>query len=252
MGKIKETALILKQEEIATDIFSMWIKTGIAKLAHAGQFILVYTKNDAKLLPRPISICEMQGDTLRIVYRVLGDGTKEFSGYKEGDTIDILGPLGNGYEVCDDTAILFGGGIGIPPMLQLAKELKCDKTIIVGYRNNELFLKEELEKYGKVIIATDDGSVGIKGNVIEAAKITGVTGKRIYACGPMPMLKGVKAFANELNIDAYISLEERMACGVGACLGCVCKSVNKDEHSQVNNKRICKDGPVFLASEVDI
>ena len=125
-------------------------------------------------------------------------------------------------------------------------------VIIVGYRNNELFLKEELEKYGKVVIATDDGSAGIKGNVIEAAKQAQVTGKRIYACGPMPMLKGVKSFAEELGIEAYISLEERMACGVGACLGCVCKSVKKDDHSKVNNKRICKDGPVFLASEVEI
>lgn len=251
--KIKETAKVISQEKIATDIYSMWIETGIAKEAKPGQFISVYTKNDAKLLPRPISICEINPDEnkLRIVYRCVGAGTKEFSGYKENDEVVVLGPLGNGFPLLDEKAILIGGGIGIPPMLQLAKSLDCEKDIVVGYRD-ELFLNGELEKYGKVTVATEDGSAGTKGNVIDAIKENGISGKVIYACGPIPMLRGIKAYAIENNITAYISMEERMACGVGACLGCVCKSKDVDDHSKVNNKRVCADGPVFNALDVDI
>lgn len=253
MGKTKETAKVISQECIATDIFSMWIKTGIAKEAKPGQFISVYTKNDSKLLPRPISICEINDDktALRIVYRTVGEGTKEFSQYKDGDDVVILGPLGNGFSLGSEKAILIGGGIGIPPMLQLAKELKCEKTIVVGYRD-ELFLNEELAKYGTVVIATEDGSTGTKGNVIDAIKANGVKGDVIYSCGPIPMLRGIKAYSEENNITAYISMEERMACGVGACLGCVCKSTGVDDHSKVNNKRVCADGPVFNAKDVEL
>lgn len=253
MGKIKETAKVISQEKIATDIYSMWIATGVAKEAKPGQFISVYTKSDARLLPRPISICEINSEktALRIVYRTVGKGTAEFSEYKENDDIVILGPLGNGFPLGEEKAILIGGGIGIPPMLQLAKELKCEKTIVVGYRD-ELFLNDELSQYGDVVIATEDGSTGTKGNVIDAIKEQGVEGNVIYSCGPIPMLKGIKAYAQENGITAYISMEEKMACGVGACLGCVCKSKEVDDHSKVNNKRICADGPVFNAEDIEL
>jgi len=253
MGKIKEKAKVISQEKIATDIYSMWISTNVAKEAKPGQFISVYTKNDARLLPRPISICEINDEksALRIVYRTVGEGTKEFSKYVAGEDVIILGPLGNGFPKGEEKAILIGGGIGIPPMLQLAKELKCEKTIVVGYRD-ELFLNEELSKYGKVVIATEDGSIGTKGNVIDAIKSQGVDGLVIYSCGPIPMLKGIKAYAQEKGITAYISMEEKMACGVGACLGCVCKSKEIDDHSKVNNKRICADGPVFNAEDIEL
>lgn len=249
--KIKETAKVISQEKISTDIYSMWIETSISKSAVPGQFISIYTKNDAKLLPRPISICEIDEGKLRIVYRIAGEGTKEFSTYKASDDIEVLGPLGNGFPKLDEPAILIGGGIGIPPMLQLAKELNCEKNIVVGYRS-ELFLNEELSQYGKVTIATEDGSTGTKGNVIDAIKANNITGKVIYACGPIPMLRGIKAFAKENGITAYISMEEKMACGVGACLGCVCKSKDVDDHSKVNNKRICADGPVFNAEDIEL
>jgi len=253
MGKIKETARVISQEKIANDIYSMWIETKTAESAKPGQFISIYTKSDARLLPRPISICEINKEksALRIVYRTVGKGTKEFSEYKENDNISVLGPLGNGFPLLSEDAILIGGGIGIPPMLELFKELDCKKTVVCGYRD-ELFLNEELSQYGDVVIATEDGSFGTKGNVIDAIKAEGVEGNVIYACGPMPMLRGIKAYAQEKGIKAYISLEEKMACGVGACLGCVCKSKEKDDHSKVNNKRICADGPVFLAEDVDI
>lgn len=256
MSKFKENATVISQEKIATGVYSMWIQTkDIAKEAVAGQFISVYCKDGAKLLPRPISICEInkENNSLRIVYRVVGGGTTEMSGYKEGDTIDILGPLGNGFMKRNKKAILIGGGIGIPPMLQLAKELKdsCEVQIVAGYRD-ELFLTDELNNNGNLYIATEDGSVGTKGTVIDAIKENNITADVIYACGPTPMLRAIKEYAAENNIEAQISLEEKMACGIGACLACVCKSKEKDHHSNVNNKRICKDGPVFLAQEVEL
>ena len=149
-------------------------------------------------------------------------------------------------------AMLFGGGIGVPPILQLSKELSCEKQIVVGYRNAQCFLKEDFEQNGAVYVATEDGSVGTKGNVMDAVAANGLKADIIYACGPMPMLRAIRQYAIEHDIPAYISLEERMACGVGACLGCVCKTTHKDAHSHVNNARICTDGPVFEAREVEI
>lgn len=259
MAKKKELAKVRSQKCLAQGIFDMWIETTLAAEARAGQFICVYPKNESMLLPRPISICEVNEDktALRIVYRVAGKGTAEFSEYTGGTEIAVMGPLGNGFpveEVTDtsQTVFLMGGGIGIPPILQLAKSLNCQKKIIVGYRNADLFLKEDLEKYGEVVIATEDGSAGTKGNVMDAIREQGLQGDMIFACGPMPMLRVIKQYAQGEEMDAYISLEERMACGVGACLGCVCKTKEVDSHSHVNNARICTDGPVFEAREVEI
>ena len=144
-----------------------------------------------------------------------------------------------------------GGGIGIPPMLETAKQLDAEKIMVLGYRD-ELFLNKEFEAYGDVYVATEDGSAGTKGNVMDAIRENGLKADMIYACGPTPMLRAIKQYAEEQGIECYISLEERMACGIGACLACVCRSKEKDAHSNVNNKRICKDGPVFLATEVEI
>lgn len=254
----RENVSIVSQEKLASDVFSMWIQTkDIAKNARAGQFISVYSKDGSRLLPRPISICEVEGDRLRIVYRTVGKGTKEFSGYGAGDTLDVMGPLGNGYTKLNKKAILMGGGIGIPPMLELARELKnggydvSDADIVLGYRD-ELFLNEELAQYGRVTIATEDGSAGTKGNVLDAIKAEEIKGDVIYACGPTPMLRAIKAYAKENGIECYLSLEEKMACGIGACLACVCKSKEIDDHSHVHNKRVCKEGPVFNAEDVEL
>ena len=253
--KIKTT--VVSQKEIAENIYDLWLDTELALDAHPGQFVAVYPKNAATLLPRPISICEADKGKgrLRLVYRIAGKGTEEFSSYREGDTVDILGILGNGFpleKAKGKKVFLMGGGIGIPPILQLAKELDAEKQIILGYRNDDLFLREDLERCGDVYIATEDGSVGSKGNVMDAIKENGLNADVIMACGPMPMLRAIKQYAAENKIEAYITLEERMACGVGACLGCVCKTKEVDHHSHVHNARICTDGPVFEANEVDI
>lgn len=252
--KWKELATIVRQDEIATDIYSIWFQTEqIARAARPGQFIAVYCEEGSRLLPRPISICEVNKEKgqLRIIYRVAGKGTEEFSHYHAGAKLEIMGPLGNGYTLKDKKAFLIGGGIGIPPMLELAKQLTCEKQIIVGYRN-ETFLTGELRKYGSVTVATEDGSTGTRGTVLDAIRENALTADIIYACGPTPMLRAIKEYAAQNGIEAQISLEEKMACGIGACLACVCKSKEIDHHTHVNNKRICKDGPVFDAQEVEL
>lgn len=251
--KFEEKAVIIRQEEIADDIYSMWLKTEkIADAAKAGQFVSVYCQEGSRLLPRPISICEIEKskNAIRLVYRVAGKGTDEFSKMSTGMQLKIVGPLGNGFPKKDKKAFLIGGGIGIPPMLQLAKELDCEKQIVLGFRD-ELFLMDEFRAQGEVYVATEDGSAGTEGNVLDAIRENGLEADIIYACGPLPMLRALKTYAAEKNIECWISMEERMACGIGACLACVCKSKEKDAHSNVNNKRVCKEGPVFRAEEVE-
>lgn len=259
MNRKKENAVVISQEMLADGIFSMWLRTEAAQMAVPGQFISMYTNDGTKLLPRPISICEIDKaeSALRVVYRVTGEntGTKQFSEAKAGDTIPVIGPLGNGFpleKAEGKKAFLMGGGIGVPPILELSKQLNCEKQIVMGYRDANTFLKEQFEANGTVYVSTEDGSVGTKGNVMDAIRENGLTADIIYACGPTPMLRAIKNFAEENGIECYISLEERMACGIGACLACVCKSKEKDHHTNVHNKRICKDGPVFLSTEVEI
>ena len=261
MAQKKVNAVIHSQEKLAEGIYSMWLDAPeMAKAAVPGQFIAVYTNDQSKLLPRPISICEADKENgrLRIVYRIAGAGTKEFSALTAGDTIDVLGPLGNGFPLLEGKkAFLIGGGIGIPPMLQLAKalnEINGSEMVqsVIGYRDSHMFLKEEFEAYGLVTVATEDGSVGTKGNVLDAIRENDLKADVIYACGPTPMLRALKAYSQEKGIPCYLSLEEKMACGIGACLACTCQTKDVDEHSQVHNKRICKDGPVFLAEDIEL
>ena len=279
---------IISKEYIAKDIVSMYIKADdIASEAAPGQFISIYSDDKSLLLPRPISICDVDRDagTLRIVFRIVGKGTKEFAEKEAGDTLAMIGPLGNGYikalgeESKDifgngESILILGGGIGIPPMLLLAKTLAegraCEQpstcesmdsighvfaenntAIVLGYRD-ELFMNRDFKDYGNVYISTEDGSAGTHGNVIDCLRENDIKADVIFACGPLPMLKGIKAYAEEKGIQAWISLEEKMACGIGACLACVCETTEVDSHSMVKNKRICKDGPVFDAKEVDL
>lgn len=288
--KFEEIAVVVDQNTLGSGIYDLTLKTtNIAKAAKAGQFVSVYSNDRSKLLPRPISLCgiDRDEDTIRLVYRVTGEntGTEEFSKLVMGDRIRILGPLGNGFTVePGKKAFLIGGGIGVPPMLQLAKDINsgvvqttgavdtntqekgqteekqinghgkkiCDMNIIMGYRDENTFLLDEFKEQADSFVATEDGSVGTKGNVIDAIKENGLEADVIYACGPMPMLRALKAYAMEHDMECYVSMEERMACGIGACLACVCKTKDKDAHSNVNNKRICKEGPVFNAKEVEL
>ena len=258
--KVKELCTVVSQEMIAAGIYSMWIQTDkIAQEAKPGQFISLYCHDGARLLPRPISLCEIDAGNgkLRIVYRVAGKGTDEFSKLNAGDSIEVLGPLGNGFplqEAEGKRVFLMGGGIGIPPMLETAKQLKADKIIIPGYRD-ALFLTEELASAGEVYMAVEHPQEGMDctvGNVLDAVREKGLEADVIFACGPAPMLRAIKAYALERQIPCWISMEERMACGIGACLACVCQSKEVDGHSHVHNKRICKDGPVFLSTEVEL
>lgn len=268
MSDITKTGVVIVEKTSpATGIISMVLKCPeVAENAKPGQFINIYCNESSMLLPRPISLCEIDAKegTIRIVFRIVGKGTEFISHFNEGESLEIMGPLGNGFDLdtinkTDDQGnvtgkkrtLVIGGGIGIPPMLELFKRLDCEKCAVLGFRD-EIFLKEEFDKYGRCIISSEDGMHGTKGNVIDAIKAQGVEADIIFACGPMPMLKGLSAYATEKGMEAYISLEERMACGIGACLACVCKSKEKDHHTNVNNKRICKDGPVFDHREVEL
>lgn len=255
--KFMEKAVVLSQEQIASQIFSLWIQTEqIARMAVPGQFLSVYSKDSGRMLPRPISICEtdVEKNSVRLVYRVAGKGTEEFCRLVPGDQVEVLGPLGNGFplERCEEgkKAFLIGGGIGVPPLVELSKRLKGEIQIVAGYRD-ELFLTEEFSQNSTLYVATEDGSAGTKGNVLDCIRENGLKADIIYACGPTPMLRALKAYAQEQHIECWLSLEERMACGVGACLACVCKTKEVDEHSRVKNKRVCKEGPVFRAEEIE-
>lgn len=256
MSAVKRAVTVVSQQRLADDVYSLWLAAdSLVKEARPGQFFSVFCQNGERLLPRPISICEIDREQgyLRLVYRVVGAGTREFSSRRAGEKIEIMGPLGNGYTLLEGgESLLIAGGIGIPPLLELAKELKGEKTIVLGYANAQTFLMQELKSYGCVLVATEDGSCGVQGNVMDVISEYDLTADRIYSCGPRPMLKAVQKFAEAKEIPCQISMEERMACGIGACLSCVCLSSQIDKHSQVKNKRVCKDGPVFDAREIEL
>ncbi len=272
---IRKEVVLIKKDCLARDIYSMTFGTDLCNGADPGQFVLLYPNNRAMLLGRPICIADAgivsDGDKadgaipgcFRVVFRVIGDGTADIAGMKEGDSLYAEGPLGHGYPVTEaaekQNIALLGGGLGAPSLLFLARSLFergiRDVTAVLGYRDSSLnhFLADDFRALGiKTVITTDDGSEGIKGNVLTGLGMAGIEPGLIYACGPLPMLSAVKKYAAGIGADAYISMEERMACGVGVCLGCVTKTVEKDAHSHVNNARVCTEGPVFRASSVDI
>jgi len=243
-------AVVLSNKNISENIYDMVINAGdIAKEASAGQFVELYPDNGKNILPRPISICEIDKvkGNLRIVFQVVGSGTRLFSKLKENDTIRVMGPCGNGYKIENlNNSILVGGGIGVPPLLETVKNIKGKKTVFLGFRNGSI-LVDEFKKYADVYVATDDGSIGFNGNVIELIKSMDIKGDIIYSCGPRIMLKYLYEYAYKNNIPCQISMEERMACGIGACVGCALKVKEKNNWTY---KKVCKDGPVFDACEV--
>lgn len=251
MSKQVVNGKIIGQGEIAPMIFKMIIEAPeVAKTAKCGQFVNVYPASKSTLLPRPISICEVGETTITLVYGVVGEGTREFATLVTGDTIRISSAMGKGYDVQEvPVSVLVGGGIGVPPLVELAKQIKGEKIAVLGFREDP-FLVETLEDLGvKVYVATDSGKVGFKGNVVELIKAEGIKGDYFYSCGPKVMLKALATYCEETGVPIQVSLEERMGCGYGACVGCVCKTKANTEKG-FEQKKVCKDGPVFLGSEV--
>lgn len=229
--------------KIAKDVYKMVLLGDTSDIKKPGQFINI--KLEGFFLRRPISVCDYDKNSVTIIYKVVGNGTEVMSNMESGDKIDVLTGLGNGFdtEKSGDVPVLIGGGVGVPPMYNLAKKLMAEgrKPIaVIGFnRAEEIFYKDEFEALGiKTFVTTADGSVGIKGFVTDALKDINYT--YIYTCGPEPMLKAVY---NASKTSGQFSFEERMGCGFGACMGCSCKT-------KYGNKRICKDGPVLEKEEI--
>jgi dihydroorotate dehydrogenase electron transfer subunit len=247
-------AQIARNTKIAPGIFDMSldIKPWFDKLSIIpGQFIEIYTGRPDMLLPRPISVCDVDVGALRIIYRTVGQGTQLLSRKCPGELLRIMLPCGNGYSIQEaksKPSILVGGGIGTPPLLFLAKRIremspKANITAVIGFRS-DVFLEDDFRACcDSVFVATDDGSVGYHGNAVELIRKKHLDGN-FYACGPKPMLKNL-AYNTESTLQ--VSLEERMACGIGACLGCVVLLRDKDSFSY---KKICSDGPVFDSKQI--
>ncbi len=246
---------ILKKIALAKDTYSFLLHCPeVVERAVPGQFVHILVEGFA--LRRPISICQLSKEkgTLRIVFAIRGKGTKVLSDMREGDFMDMIAPLGHGFTINEDISrvILIGGGIGTPPMLPLAEIFREKATVITGFRSADItILQEDYQKTGaQTILCTDDGSLGRHGFVTEpfAEILASEQIDAVYACGPMPMLKGISDLAIKTNVPlCEVSLEERMACGVGACLGCACKTHKNGEEKF---EHVCKNGPVFSAREV--
>lgn len=221
----------------------------LAEITQPGQFAHILVPG--KTLRRPISICDVEGNVIRIVFEVRGEGTKILSESEVGSRINIIAPLGKGFDIPKDKKIAFvGGGIGVPPMLYSAKTAGENSVVINGFRDKSaVILTEDFKKIGcKVIETTDNGTYGIHGFVTTPLAEVIDDVDMVCACGPTPMLKNIAALAKEHGKECFVSLEQRMACGVGACLGCAVGI--KREDGSVTYKHVCKNGPVFNAEEV--
>ena len=256
---VKENCKLIKKEELVSGIYKYSVEAPeIAKLAKPGQFLEIkVTKEGVEpFLRRPISIFNLDGDVVEFIFQVKGRGTELLAKRKVGEEIDIMGPLGFGTFKIEDykNVSIIGGGIGIYPLYELAKELNGKAqniNVYLGFRNRSLVTCEkDFEKVSnKLVIATDDGSYKEKGFVIKYLKEDAKSQKPdiIFACGPLPMLKSVREYAMAENIPCQISLEERMGCGIGACLGCAVKIISGKED---RFGHVCKEGPVFNATDV--
>ena len=233
---------IVENTQVGTDVFLMRLKGDLTSIKNSGEFVEI--KLDGYYLRRPISVCEFKDDELTILYKVLGHGTFDMTNYPLGKKLDVLVGLGNGFDITKSTKpLLVAGGIGVAPLVGLAKEfnkLGIKPTMVYGAaKETDLVLLEELEKYTTLHITTDNGSMGYKGNPVSFLKENEIEFDYYYACGPQVMLK----FLAQYNSNGCVSLEARMGCGFGACMGCSIQTTN-------GVKRVCKEGPVFEASEV--
>lgn len=241
---------IITSRQIADRIFTLTIDAGeLARQARPGQFIHIKCGDELQLR-RPISICDKSEDFLKVVFKVAGEGTDWLSQKKSG-TLNVLGPLGNGFDVSGRNILVVGGGIGVPPLLLAAKSAVGMVSGILGFADmDQVILEKEFRHVcEKVYITTDDGSYKDKGFVTSPLKKCLESGAfdTVLACGPRAMLKAVSGLASDYNVSCQVSMEERMGCGVGACLVCACK---KRENGAEYYAHVCKDGPVFNAEEV--
>lgn len=230
---------------LTEQVFEMRLRGDATAIRRAGQFVNIAV--EGLFLRRPISVCDFTDDTLTLIYKVVGEGTARMAKMRAGERLDILTGLGNGFDADRTTskALLVGGGVGVPPLYRLTKDLVArgkEVTAVLGFnRADEIFYADEFAAAGaRVIIATADGSVGTKGFVTDAIRENGVVFDYFYACGPLPMLR---ALCDATATDGELSFEERMGCGFGACMGCSCKT-------HKGNKRICKEGPVLRKDEI--
>ncbi len=234
---------VKKNIPIAKSTYYMVLEGDTSGITNCGQFVNVQI--EGAYLRRPISVCDVVGNQLKLIYKVVGGGTQKMSEMKEGVSLDILTGLGNGYDLSKSgqNPLLIGGGVGVPPLYMLAKKLVeqgKDVTVILGFNSaDEVFAKDEFESLGvKTYIATADGSVGTKGFVTNVMKDLDYS--YFYTCGPMPMFRAINSIA---KTSGQFSFEERMGCGFGACMGCSCQT-------HFGSKRVCVDGPVFEREEI--
>jgi len=246
-------AQVISNQSLAPDTFSMKVcAPEIAKNVHPGQFAMIYLTNGELLLPRPISFSDVDRDTVTFVYQIVGAGTRVMSNINSGENVKILGPLGKGFFIGSSSrtsqkkVAIVGGGIGVAPLVILAKSLVLQGAQVdayLGFRNNPT-LTEIFESYANnTFISTEDGTIGHKGNILEVVKSQNIQYDEILACGPRPMLDALAEYTSSKNIPCQLSMEERMACGIGTCVGCVLK-INK------SYLRICTEGPVFYSDSI--
>lgn len=228
---------IISNEKLIDDVYIMKIRGDFE--GRPGQFYMVKSWDSYPLLSRPLSICDLDGDTISFLYLVVGKGTKMFSDLKEGEKIKLLGPLGNGFKLNEGKSAIVAGGIGLAPMKYLARSLDVNPDLYVGFKDKAYFIEEMEDLVGNIFISSDTGNVHTKGNVLDVYENKNY--KTIYACGSNPMLNALKKVVDADSIQ--LSLEAHMACGIGACSGC---TVMTDD----GYKKVCHDGPIFEAREV--
>lgn len=247
-------AVIKKNERIAENIQELAFETPEEISVRAGQFLNISVGDGSHLLRRPIAICKAEGKIITICFQLKGEGTRNLALLPVGTKVNVLLPLGNGFyaEENEKKIALVGGGVGIFPMISCIREFTANGKEVysyIGFRNkNAVCMEEELKKSTSLTVVTDDGSYGEKMNSVQALLkgLEETTPDVIFACGPTPMLRALKTAVEGKNIPCYVSLEERMGCGIGACLVCVCNKTNG------KRARVCKDGPVFNADEVEL
>lgn len=253
MKKLVVVGKILANEAINANVKRMVIEAPqIAEAAQPGQFVHVKKTDSVNFLRRPFSIADAdrENGTITLIYRIVGKGTAEYAAMKVGEAFSILGPIGNGFALKDGRPLLVGGGVGIAPLIYLSRQLKDKKPILLigGKNKDEVFWEKYLQEFAdKIYITTDDGSVGFKGFTVQLLPqiLAENNIEHIYTCGPNIMMESVAKLAHEHDIDCQVSLEKRMACGIGVCLGCTFEGKLTGKR-----RKVCTEGPVFASKEV--